>query len=128
MLPQRTAAGFTLIEIMVTIAILGSLVALYAAVLSTASLTTESRHQDTALRIAQQEMENLRATGYAALPASGTFSDPLLSDLPSGSASTTVSVYNAKTKRVVVQVAWLEKGTSLRLVSLATLITEVGGL
>lgn len=86
------------------------------------------RHGQVALRIAHTKLDDLRADGYAALPAGGTFSDPLLNEIPSGEASTTVTTYNAKTKRVMVGVSWDGVGGTERYLSLSTLITETGGL
>ena len=72
-------------------------------------------------------MAQLRENGYAALPVDGPFADPLLSTLPLGSASTSISVLNAKTKRVDVIVGW-KRGAMPRSVTLTTLMTETGGL
>ncbi len=123
-----TTKGFTLIEILVTIAILGALIALYAATLRTSTLTQETAHEDIALHVANQKLDDLRASGYASLPSSGPFGDTQLGSLPSGAASTTITTFNAKTKQVIVTVSWLEAGRGTHSVSLTTLITQVGGL
>lgn len=123
-----SARGFTLIEIALTVAVLLAVVALYGATLSTVSLTSETGREDVALRIANQKLDDLRALGYAALPASGPFTDTQLQNLPSGSASTTVTVFNAKTKQVAATVSWVEAKGGARSISLTTLITQVGGL
>ena len=122
--PER---GFTLIEILVTVFILGVMVALFTAALEVASATRVARHEDLALKIANLEMETLRGLGYDALPASGAFSDSLLSALPSSSASTSITDFNAKTKKVIVGVGWREESGN-RVISLTTLVTQIGGL
>lgn len=126
---NKTArSGFTLIEILISLALLGSLVALYGATLSTFAVTSDTRYKDIALRIASQKLDDLREGGYALLPASGSFTDSQLSNIPSGAASTTVTTFNTKTKQVQVQVSWKEANTGTHSVGLTTLITEVGGL
>jgi prepilin-type N-terminal cleavage/methylation domain-containing protein len=119
--------GFTLIEVLVTIAIIGAMLVTSQAIRLGAPLVLAAKNQDLALKIAQHEVELLRAGGYSNLPPSGTFSDTLLASLPSGAGTLTVSTYNPKTKQIVVAVSWSEKG-SARSVSLTTLITEIGGL
>lgn len=125
---SRTAAGFTLIEVLITIFVVGVLVALYGVGVMTTSLTREAAHQDIALHAASQQLESLRMGGYAALPASGSFSNTQITQLPSGSGAMTVSALNAKTKQVVVTVSWQEGSRGSRSVSLSTYITETGGL
>jgi len=118
------ARGFTLIEVLVSVFIVGMTLALFV----TSSLLTRSADnslQDSlALRIASDKLEELRLLGYDALPQSGAFSDARLSSLPSGSASLTVGTYNAGTKSATVTVSWVESATST--VSLTTLIGENG--
>lgn len=124
----RARRGFTLIEILISIGVVGVIVLMYAAILNTFPLTRDAQHEDIALRIAETEMQRLRAGGYDNLPASGSFSDTQMSSLPSGSGTVAVTDQNSKTKQVVVAVVWQDAGYSARSVSLATLITQVGGL
>lgn len=126
---MRSARGFSFIEIMVALFIMSMMLLLFQAVLRSGMLVTSTQNQDTALTIARNEIEKVRAEGYAAVPASGSFSDTLLTTLPSGSAALTTSVYNAKTKSVTVSVSWQERNkTASSSVSLSTLITQIGGL
>lgn len=122
------AAGFTLIEVLITVFVVGVLVALYGVGVMTTSLTREAAHQDIALHAASQQLESLRMGGYAALPASGAFSNTQVTQLPSGSGAMTISVLNTKTKQVLVTVSWQEGSRGSRSVSLSTYITETGGL
>lgn len=122
--------GFSLIEVTVSIFIMGVILFLLQAILQSGALTRMSKHQSVALSIAQNKIESLRAGGYATLPSSGTFSDSLINELPVAATTTlTVSVYNAETKQVSVNVVWRDPGsTASSTVSLSTLITEIGGL
>lgn len=121
--------GFSLIEVIIAIGVIAAVVGLYTATLKTFSVTRNASHGGVALRIAERELESLRASGYAAVPASGSFSDAQLATLSeSASGTLTVSNLNASTKQVVVTVAWEDPAGGARSVSLATLITQTGGL
>jgi len=120
--------GFTLIEILIAIFVIGMLVALYGVGVMTTSLSREAAHRDVALHSASQQLETLRAGGYASLPASGSFSNAQLGQLASSTGAMTVSSYNSATKQVVVTVSWQEGARGIRSVSLSTLITQTGGL
>jgi prepilin-type N-terminal cleavage/methylation domain-containing protein len=119
--------GFTLIEVVIAIFLVGLLAVLTANILTATPLATHAKEEQTALAIASNRMEALRAGGYAALPASGPFSDASLANLPGGSGEVTVSTYNSNTKEVTVTVSWNEDGTPHDVV-LTTLVTEIGGL
>ncbi|MBI3572229.1 type II secretion system protein [Candidatus Kaiserbacteria bacterium] len=125
----RQPQGFSLIEIVITLFIVGVTLVLLQTVPRNLTLVRLAKDQDIALRIVDSELEVLRAGGYAALPASGSFSASQLALLPSGSGSLAVSDFNTKTKQVVATVSWQEPSRStLSSVSLTTLITQVGGL
>lgn len=126
---NRRTNGFTLIEALITIFIIGIAFLLYYSAMRNTYLSRDARDEEIALHIAAGKMEDLRAGGYAALPSSGSFSDSQLSSLPSSAASMTIADYNAQTKEVTVTVSWTEPavGTS-RNVTLSTLITNTGGL
>ncbi len=97
-------------------------------VAGTIKTARDAAYENAASHIANSKLSELRAAGYDALPASGAFSDSGLATLPDGQASTTITVWNAKTKQVVAGVSWRSSNGSTRVVSLATLITQVGGL
>jgi prepilin-type N-terminal cleavage/methylation domain-containing protein len=121
--------GFSFIEVVVSLFIIGTVIVLSSAILKAAPLSRHAKFENLALSIAQNELEGLRAAGYSSLPAAGSFSDPLLSSLPSGSGSLSVSDFNAKAKQVAVTVSWREEASSATSsVSLSTLISSVGGL
>lgn len=121
--------GFSLIETTIAVAIIGVMIISLTALLQRLPVNSrEVRNQDIALRIVRGEIDILRAGGYDALPVSGPFTDPLLSSLPSSSASLTISPYDAQTKQVVVSVSWTGVGAAVRSVSLTTLIAQNSGL
>ncbi len=126
---MQSSRGFSLIEIVVALFIISVLLLLFLAVTRSGVLVRTSSSQGVALSIVRNELEGLRAGGYALLPASGTFSDVLVDTLPQATTTLTVSAYNAKTKQVTASVIWFEAGaTASSTVSLSTLITETGGL
>lgn len=119
--------GFSLIEATIAIAIIGTMIVATSMLLQRIPVSgREAKDQDLALRIARNELEILRAVGYAALPESGPFTDPLLASLASSSASFTVSDFSASTKRVDVTVTWRGSAATDRSLSLTTLITGSG--
>jgi len=122
--------GFTIIEVLISILIIGVILILLQSVLRGGYLARNAKNQVVALTIVRNELEGLRAGGYDALPASGSFSDSLLSTLPGGAtANITVSDYNDTTKQVSATVTWTDPGYSAAsIVSLSTLVTKVGGL
>ena len=121
-------SGFTLIEVLIAVFIIGMLIALFGVGVMMMPLSREASHRDVALHGASVELETLRSTGYAQLPTSGSFSNTEVSSLPGGLGTTTIRAYNNTTKEVVVTVSWQEPGRGYRAVSLTTLITETGGL
>ena len=120
--------GFSLIEVTVAIAIIGLMIVTTSTLLQRLPVSgNEVRDQDTALKVVRTELEVLRAGGYDALPASGSFTNPLLSLLTNSSASITITAYDAKTKQADVSVSWTGSGGA-RSVSLTTLIAENSGM
>jgi type II secretory pathway component PulJ len=120
--------GYSLIEVVVSFAIIAVFFVLFQAVAGTSIINRNTKHQEQALRIAQTKINDLQFLGYASLPGSGSFSDPLLASLPQGAASITVADFNEKIKQVTVAVNWQEPGvTATRTVSLVTFVGE-GGL
>ena len=126
--PRLNTGGYLLLEVVISLGIIAIFFILFQAAATTVILNRDVKHQELALRIARSQIENLRASGYAALPASGPFADLQLTSLPQASASATISQYNDKTKQIYVEVSWQESGAQNRhKVSLTTLIGE-GGL
>jgi prepilin-type N-terminal cleavage/methylation domain-containing protein len=118
--------GFTLIEVLVAIAIVGFVVIMHDLVVRSLVASQFSRNKELALTVASHKLEELRGLGYSSLPVSGSFADTTLSALPSGTASITVSNYNAGVKHVTVTVSWTEQTAGARSVVLDTLIAQAG--
>lgn len=124
---SKNQNGYSLLEIPISLFIIGLVLVIYSAASNAAVLNANARHQELAERIAVSEMEDLRAAPYNLLPGSGPVVHPLLSLLPGGTANLTVDTFNAATKRIDVTVTWKEPGnSSARTVSFTTLITKNG--
>jgi prepilin-type N-terminal cleavage/methylation domain-containing protein len=125
----NSKSGFSLLEVIISLFIIGLILALYQAVLGNVRLIQYAKDQEIALRVANNKMEELRAGGYTALPASGSFSDSQLNALSSSTAAMAITDFNATTKEVLITIQWREAvGTSAKNISLTTLITKTGGL
>lgn len=114
----------------VAIFIVGIMLIMVQAVARSGTLVRTAKNQGIALGIARDELDTLRALGYASLPANGPFASTLLSTLPvAATTSLSVSTYDAKTKQVAVTVTWRDPGAAASsTVSLTTLITQTGAL
>jgi prepilin-type N-terminal cleavage/methylation domain-containing protein len=129
MFSPRSLRGFSLIEITVSLFMLGVILVLSQSVLNIIPLGALAKHKDIALKIASHQLEELRSLGYENLPASGSFVNPDLMLLASSTGMHTISDYNDKTKEVSVTVSWIEPSESEPYeIELKTLITEIGGL
>ena len=113
---------------LVSILIISAAVAIGTLVVGAIKTARDASYENLAARIANSKLDDLRAGGYSALPASGSFTDPGLAGLPQGSASTTVTDWNSKTKEVTTGVSWAASDGTARYTTLTTLITQVGGL
>jgi len=119
--------GFTLVEVLLALLFSATLAILLLITAGTLTQTYKSNMQSVAARIATTEIENLRKTSYASLPASGPFTDPDLAKLTSSTATLTISDYqsSADIKQATVKIDWLQNG-SPRQIILDTLIYKNG--
>jgi hypothetical protein len=78
------------------------------------AIGAKSQRLIVAHHIASAKIDELRQTAFDALPSSGPFSDPMLGELPDGSAELAVSDYLgvADMKRVEVNVSWREANST----------------
>lgn len=119
--------GFSLIEIVLSIFIILALVTILFTASATLRTSRNSNLQGLATEIASRQIENLRNTAYASLPANGTtsFSDSNLSKLPNSTATQTFSDYGTDIKQVTLQVSWQESGVNKN-IKIDTLIYKNG--
>jgi Tfp pilus assembly protein PilV len=119
--------GFTLVEVIIALAFLLVTMTIFGLVISSLPLIKTARNQNLAYHLAAKKIEELRNTSYASLPASGSYNDAALAELPSGSANLTVASYqsSAKIKDAVVTISWSDASGS-HSVSLETLIGSIG--
>ncbi len=101
-------SGLSLIEVLVSMMFLGCIFVLYSAALNTVVLAKKLRYEDLAYHVANKQMEELRATDLGSLPSSGVISDSMLSSIPSGAGTYTVTNYIAYSgmKEIIVTVTW----------------------
>lgn len=124
-----SSRGLSMIEILLGLGIMTVTIVIYTGSLATVRMVRDSRDQVQAYRIASRQLEILRSTDFAALPASGTIVDSNLNNLPSGSGSYTVGDYPGsvagRLKQAQVTVTWVDNGVNKQ-VQISTLITETG--
>jgi Tfp pilus assembly protein PilV len=119
--------GFSIIEALISLFIIGMVLILYGVSSNTLQLNSNARHLEMAQRAALTELETLQATDIASLPASGPFTSTLISSLPSGQGTISISDYNAVTKQMIVTVTWIEpSGRITRTVTFTALKIENG--
>ena len=100
--------GFSLIEVILSMFMVVVLFLLYVSALNLVALLKKVKMEDIAYHIANKQLETLRETPFASLPASGTITDTDLSTIPQGSGSYTVAAYAPlnKMKEITVTVNW----------------------
>lgn len=124
---KKSISGFSILEVLITLFIIGVVLVIYGAASNTVLLNRNSNNSDLAHYIAVSEMEDLRNLGYDNLPVSGVFSHSLLGKLPEASATLTVSSYNSDTKEVTVTITWKDpRALNIRNVTFTTLINKYG--
>jgi Tfp pilus assembly protein PilV len=135
MLPKfKSQAGISLIEIVITVMVVGFVVLTIANVPQAIQLVGISNHESLAKDIITKKIEDLRNQGYSLLSNGTTqISDSRLINLPQGASSiivsdcsVTICANNEHTKQVEVKVTWNEQG-KIKNVDIYTLISE-GGL
>ncbi|MCL5667146.1 MAG: prepilin-type N-terminal cleavage/methylation domain-containing protein [Patescibacteria group bacterium] len=123
---RRRQKGYTIIEVVISLFIIGAVLVIYAAASNSIVLNRSVKYQELAHYIAVSELEDLQAAPFSSIPSSGPFSHSLLGQLPQGSANLEVSDYSAKVKQVKVTVGWQEPGRNAHNVALTTLMVEGG--
>lgn len=130
MLPQKlkNQQGFGILEVVVTLFIIGVTLLMFAIVSNAILLNKYNRYKEIALRIAEHELQVLRTTPYASLPASGSLSNSQLSSIPQGSANVSITEVSTGLSQATVTVSWRNpSGTADQQLSLSTYVWQ-GGL
>ncbi len=90
-------------------------------------LNKYNRYKEVALRVAETQLQTLRTTAYGSLPASGSFNNSLLSSLPSGSGSMTITETDDGLTQATVTVSWQNpNSTGNQQVVLSTYLWQYG--
>ncbi|MBX4201074.1 type II secretion system GspH family protein [Candidatus Parcubacteria bacterium] len=100
--------GTSLVEIIIVIFLVSILFELCFMEAKALGISHKQRYEDIAYHVANKEMETLRSTAFDSLPGSGTISDPMLAQIPSGAGDFTVADYPGYTnlKKLTVTVNW----------------------
>ncbi len=123
----QSQKGFTIVEVLVTIFLIVTSLMLYQATTKAVLFNRTAKYKEVALRIADKKLQSIRATAFASIPASGTFSDSLLNDIPDGAGTITVTALNLYTKDVKVKVSWTNPQTrTTQDIELETYISQWG--
>lgn len=101
--------GFTLIEILISLGLIGAALGLFAGATQTMLLRRSGDFLSTATSIASEEMEKLRATAFADLPPTATLTHADLARLPQSTLTRTVTDESDSLKKVEVKVIWKER-------------------
>lgn len=121
--------GLSIIEVVITLFIIGVTLLLYQTTSRTVVLNRFNRYKEIGLRIADAKVQGIRTVPFASIPSSGAFNDPLMSSIPGGSGTITVTDENQRLKRVEVTVSWQnpQQGSATQQVQLTTFVAQ-GGL
>jgi hypothetical protein len=127
--------GISILEVLVSVAILGLVLLIVANVPQSIKLIGSSQHGSLAKDILVQEVERLRAASYDGLALGTTsISDGRLSSLPGVSSQETISncpvsvcTGGELAKMADLKISWIEADNKVRNVQIVTLIAK-GGL
>ena len=112
---------------MVTLFIIGVTLIMFQVISNSIVLNKYNRYKEVALRIAENQLQELRTTAYASLPASGSFNNSLLSSIPEGAGSMTITEVDDGFTQATVTVTWRNpKDNGDQSVNLSTYIWQWG--
>ncbi len=105
-LRTKTQSGFTIVEVLISIFIIGVTLILFAMVSHAVLLNKYNRYREIALRVAENQIQVLRTTAYGSLPSTGSFNNSLLSSIPQGAGTQTITQVATGFKQATVAVTW----------------------
>lgn len=127
MLSNQKQSGFSIIEVVLTLFIISVTLVMFQLVANSVVLNKYNKYKEVALRVAEHQVQSLRTTPYNSLPASGSFNNSLLANLPSGSGAMTLTQVQDGLTQVTVTVSWLNPGaTANQQVVLSTYLWRYG--
>ncbi len=107
---KRETTGMTLIEVMVVLILLtGTIIAITPVFRQGITMSLHYEDGSTAIAIAQQEMESMRATAFASLASQ---SAQTVSGFPRYTKTVTVSSIDSTLKQVQVSITWTSAGVA----------------
>ncbi|MDD5416006.1 MAG: prepilin-type N-terminal cleavage/methylation domain-containing protein [Candidatus Daviesbacteria bacterium] len=130
---MKSESGFSLIESLLVVVVVGLLVFLLASIPNSLILITKSKHVSLAREIAVKQIEDKRTINYANLVTDNSpISDSRLAALPQGSGTVTVGdcdpticTNGEQIKEITVSLNWLDNNKTQTL-TLKAMIGEGG--
>lgn len=130
---MKKESGFSLMESLLVVVVIGLLVFLLASIPNSLMLVTKSRHASLAREIAVKQIEDKRTINYSNLVnGNSPISDPRLVSLPLGSGIVVVGdcnpaicTNNEHIKEITVTVNWSDNNKT-QMLKLKTMIGEGG--
>lgn len=124
---HKKQSGFTIIEVLVTLLIIGVTLLLYTVISNSITLNKYNRYKEVALRVAETSLQNLRTIDYNSLPASGPFTNAQIQTLPEGSANLEITEVSTGLSKATVTVSWRSPSSNtMQAISLSTFLSEHG--
>lgn len=129
----RSSSGFSLIESLLVVIVIGMIVFLLASIPNSLMLFAKSKHASLAREIAVKQIEDKRTINYSNLVnGSSTISDPRLTSLPQGNGTIVVGdcnpaicINSENIKEITVSVNWLDNNKTQSL-TIKTMVGEGG--
>lgn len=124
---HKKQSGFTIIEVVVTLLIIGVTLLLYTVISNSITLNKYNRYKEVALRVAETSLQDLRTIDYNSLPASGPFTNAQIQTLPEGSANLEITEVSTGLSKATVTVSWRSPSSNImQAISLSTFLSEHG--
>ena len=131
---SETQTGFSLVEIIIALFLVGMIVIVISNLPNAVNLVTSSQSDSIIREVAAKKMEDIRLAGYDNLPENSTtaINDTRLNKLPGVAAHTVISDCpvsvcpgNEEVKQVQITISWNENGEA-KTYQLETLVGRGG--